>query len=800
MYRRTPLVRRLALWTAFVSLAGIAGASDWGQFRGPNSNGLAVDGLPEGDGQLALDQRWVVDVGSGYSGVVVAGDRVVTLFADGDKDYVGAFSAADGSELWRFELEPTYQGHDGSHDGPIATPMVADGRVFALGARGRLVAVDLATGSLSWSVHLVEDLGGEKPWYGFGSSPLRAGDNVVVGMPSEEGGLVALNRSTGELAWQATDDSIEYQSAALVTLLGQEQIVVGAQRAIWGVEPTGRVLWSYEHGGRGGRGAGSLTVLPVSESRVFIDHDDKQSALLQIASGPEGWTAEKVWEGRALINSYVPPVTTGGSLYGYTTRFLSAVDPETGEELFRSREPGDGFPLAIEDQLVVATKAGGVHIGPASREGWKESGSLDLFEAHSWTPPSYADGSLYLRSFGQLARVDLTRSAAGMGMASAEVPARIEAILAAVDRAAAVEQAWKEAKPPWIDGTTVTFAWRGEAADVGIGGDMIGVRDESPMNHVEGTDLWWYAAELPAAGRVNYAYLVDFEATIDPHNPRTTQSTVFGPDMNLARPEGVEMSWLAMPEWQQPDHYAELPSDHPRGTVVESELSFQPPTPEGAPEAPPAATIGLAVWTPPGYEEGSDKYPVLYVLDGQARELGGWVNTLDRLVGDQVLPVVVAFVDLPRLPGPMAMQAFQETVVSHVETEFRVDGKRDSRALHGAGGSSSRALLLALHNPDFARGLAMQSVHSIDFELNMIRQALAGGDPETVPLDIYLEWGVLDLRADAEGWDMRDSARQVQAALIERGYQPQGGEVVDSTDWAAWRNRTDVVLRTLFPK
>ena len=35
--------------------------------------------------------------------------------------------------------------------------------------------------------------------------------------------------------------------------------------------------------------------------------------------------------------------------------------------------------------------------------------------------------------------------------------------------------------------------------------------------------------------------------------------------------------------------------------------------------------------------------------------------------------------------------------------------------------------------------------------------------------------------------------------LRERGYDPIGGEVWDSTDFGSWRNRTDVLLESLFP-
>ncbi len=411
---RLPLRSALALCLLATPIA----ADDWVQYRGPDSTGVVEAGLPAGDGDLALEVAWKSDIGSAYSGVAVQGDVAVTVFVAGENDVVGAFSTVSGEELWRATLEPTYKGHDGSHDGAIATPLIAGDHVYALGAWGRLSAFELATGEQVWTTHLVEDVGLAKPWYGFGSSPLAAAGSVITGGNGEEGTLVAFDLATGEVRWRVGTDSIHYQSPILTTLADRAQVVVGAGKSVFAADPdSGELLWSFEHGGSGGRGAGSLTVLPLGGDRLFIDHDDHKSALLKVTSTDDGYEVEKVWEDKALVNSYIPPVSAAGSLYGYSTRFLTSVDPSDGSTRFRSREPGDGFPIIVGDQMVVLTKAGTLHWGPVPEDAWTETGSLDLFESHSWTPPAFANGSLFVRSFGQLARVDLSRGAATLEVA-----------------------------------------------------------------------------------------------------------------------------------------------------------------------------------------------------------------------------------------------------------------------------------------------------------------------------------------------------------------------------------------------
>ena len=64
---------------------------------------------------------------------------------------------------------------------------------------------------------------------------------------------------------------------------------------------------------------------------------------------------------------------------------------------------------------------------------------------------------------------------------------------------------------------------------------------------------------------------------------------------------------------------------------------------------------------------------------------------------------------------------------------------------------------------------------------------------------MYLEWGRWDLWSPHEEFSFRESSREVWDLLRGRGWEPMGGEVWDSSDFASWANRTDVLLESLFP-
>ena len=125
--------------------------------------------------------RWRVRLGSGYSGVAVSGGRAVTMFSDGGDDVLAAFDEASGEELWRVRIAERYKGINGSFDGPISTPTIADGRVFALAAAGQLSSPRTwRRGVSSGGSTCRRGKGTTRPELGFASSPVLAGGVVVV--------------------------------------------------------------------------------------------------------------------------------------------------------------------------------------------------------------------------------------------------------------------------------------------------------------------------------------------------------------------------------------------------------------------------------------------------------------------------------------------------------------------------------------------------------------------------------------------------------------------------------------------
>jgi hypothetical protein len=112
---------------------------------------------------------------------------------------------------------------------------------------------------------------------------------------------------------------------------------------------------------------------------------------------------------------------------------------------------------------------------------------------------------------------------------------------------------------------------------------------------------------------------------------------------------------------------------------------------------------------------------------------------------------------------------------------------------------SHDAAIATFENPDGFGRLGLQSHYAVDGMISQLLDAVGDARASTVPLRIYLEWGRWDLMSPHEEFSFRESSREVWGLLRERGWEPMGGEVWDSSDFASWASRTDVLLESLFP-
>jgi outer membrane protein assembly factor BamB len=380
----------------------------WPGVWGPARNGAAaIAGAPSRP--AGFKELWRKKTQGGYSEVVITPHAAITMEARHGSDDVVAFEIASGRELWRATVGPTYRGHDGSHDGPIATPAIAGDDVYAVGPHGTFVALDARTGKERWRHDLVKDFSASPMIYGFGSSPLVEGALVIVQTGGEKSrGLLAFDRASGKLQWHAAHGLRgSYSSPASGTLAGTRQVIASAGDRVYGVAPgDGKLLWSVAGPGDGEQVANPPQVL--SDDRVLITFWG-ESVMLKIARQGETLTATEVWRSPRLRAAYSPTIQHEGHLYGFNGPFLSCVDAASGEVRWRHRIYEGALVGVGTNLFVLGRTSGNLHVVQATPTGFTELTRAAVLTpgATSMTGPSVAGGRVFVRNSEEIVALSI---------------------------------------------------------------------------------------------------------------------------------------------------------------------------------------------------------------------------------------------------------------------------------------------------------------------------------------------------------------------------------------------------------
>ena len=116
----------------------------------------------------------------------------------GEEEVVACYRVATGEPVWRHRDAVRFWESNGGA-GPRATPTIAGGRVYAMGATGILNALDAASGAVAWTRNVASDTETEVPIWGFAGSPLVIDDLVVA---AAAGRLAAYDAATGKPRWR----------------------------------------------------------------------------------------------------------------------------------------------------------------------------------------------------------------------------------------------------------------------------------------------------------------------------------------------------------------------------------------------------------------------------------------------------------------------------------------------------------------------------------------------------------------------------------------------------------------------
>jgi outer membrane protein assembly factor BamB len=328
--------------TALLVLVASLAAADWPQFRGPGGLGVAPGkGLPT----AWTDDRnvaWKTELpGPGSSSPIVAGDKVFVTCYSGYG--AGGNDAGDlknlkrhlvcldkqGKILWKRDvvaeaMDYPFRSFNALHGYASSTPASDGKNIYCFFGVAGVIAFDMA-GKQLWQT----SVGTETNDWGTGTSPVLAGDHVIVNAAVESGAVVALDKTSGKIAWSQKGIAYSWTTPLAVEVNGRQEVVVSMYQKIKAYNPkTGAELWTCD-----GLEDYVCPSLVAADGVVFVIGARQGTAMAVKAGGTGDVSASNiVWKMKRGSNVSSPVVYQGHLYWAHEGRgIVYCVDAKNGK-------------------------------------------------------------------------------------------------------------------------------------------------------------------------------------------------------------------------------------------------------------------------------------------------------------------------------------------------------------------------------------------------------------------------------------------------------------------------------------
>ncbi len=389
-----------ALLAGCAVLLGVSGVSaqDWPQWRGPNRDGKVTGFSAPQTWPTNLTQKWKAPVGIGDSTPALAGDKLFTLGREDANEAIRCFDAATGKVLWQevYPAQHVVTGPPARHPGPRSSPVVADGKVCALGVGGILTCLDTATGKVVWRKQSTEDYQGVAYDFDSSMSPLVVDGRCIVHIGGKgKGAIFAFDLASGELKWKSEGDAPAQSSPVVMTVNGQKQLVTISAKNVLGVSlADGKQLWQVPFEAQ----QGNNTTPVIDGQTVIYTGQSKGITAVKIEAQGDGFTATNVWAETHLGSRFTTPILKDGKLYGYNGHFF-CIDAKTGATLW-TEDGNRGNSAALLDAgsvILALTVNGDLTVFKPSDKEYAEVAKFKVGESETWAHPVVAGKRIFIR-------------------------------------------------------------------------------------------------------------------------------------------------------------------------------------------------------------------------------------------------------------------------------------------------------------------------------------------------------------------------------------------------------------------
>jgi outer membrane protein assembly factor BamB len=430
MYR--PVLRIIVL-AAFLSssfslVAQKSSKAWWPQFRGPNASGLGAGTPPV---HFGPDQNvlWKIPVGPGLSSPIVSDDRVFLTEFDAANKRLSTLCihSGTGKILWRRTVTPEQIEKVHELSSPAgATPATDGDSVYVYFGSYGLLSYDL-NGNLKWERRLPLP---ENP-YGAVSSPIVAGELLVLNHQGKEAYLLAVNRRDGRTIWKTDRSMFQYGWSTPVHWRhdGIDEIVVlggdskpnqrlmayaladGAERWwVGGLPPSGKST-PVIGDGLLFFAAPDIILETAAErgnpERAAQFYANNSARVVAVRPGGTGEVSQAniAWSERKGVPGVPSPLYYNGRLYTFQNGGLvSCRVAKTGELLYTARLGAPGYyyssPVAADEKIYIASEEGVVVVLDAGAK--LNVLATNKLDGAILATPALVDRHIYIRTDSHL--------------------------------------------------------------------------------------------------------------------------------------------------------------------------------------------------------------------------------------------------------------------------------------------------------------------------------------------------------------------------------------------------------------
>ncbi len=420
-------------------------AEDWPQWLGPQRDGVwretgIIEKFPAG----GLNFRWRTPIGGGYSGPAVVKGRVYVMdrqLAKGTARSADAFSRSkvpgservlclnesDGKILWQHEYECDYTVSYGA--GPRVTPVVNDGKVYALGSEGNLVCLDAEKGTPVWSHDFKKDFAVKTPLWGFAGHPLVDGKKLICLAGGDGSVAVAYDKDTGRELWRALSAKEPgYAPPMIYEFGGRRQLILWHPEAVNGLDPeTGKIFWTYPLAPSVRSGMTIPSPRQVGDL-LFLTSFYNGSLTLRVGSDKATlvWQSKKVSEmdTDGLHTVMATPFIENGHIYSPCSYGqFRCLKLENGKRVWETFAPtsgksarwGHAFIVKHDERSFIFSENGDLIIAKLTPEKYQEVSRARLLDPANhdpgrpvvWSHPAFANKNIYARNDKEIVCVSL---------------------------------------------------------------------------------------------------------------------------------------------------------------------------------------------------------------------------------------------------------------------------------------------------------------------------------------------------------------------------------------------------------